>query len=85
VLDFDGNWEDHLPLVDFTYNNNYQAIIGMAPYEALYERRCCTPVCWEEVGDKRILIQIWYRLPLKGEDYKGKNKENLEKRKKLCK
>jgi hypothetical protein len=45
VLDFDGNWEDHLPLVDFTYNNNYQAIMGMAPYEALYERRCCTLVC----------------------------------------
>jgi len=62
VLDFNGNWEDHLPLVDFTYNNNYQAIMGMAPYEALYERRCCTLVCWEEVGDKRLinpeLVQI---------------------------
>jgi len=45
VLEFEGNWEDLLPLVEFTYNNNNQAIIGMAPYEALYERKCRTPIC----------------------------------------
>jgi hypothetical protein len=48
--------------VEFTYNNNYQATVGMAPYEALYGKRCRTPVCWEEVGDKKLiglkLVQI---------------------------
>jgi len=49
-------------LVEFTYNNNYQATVGMAPYEALYGKRCRIPVCWEEVGDKKLiglkLVQI---------------------------
>ena len=62
ILEFGENWEDHLPLVEFTYNNSYQATIGMAPYEALYGRRCRTPVCWEEVGDRQLigpeLVQI---------------------------
>ena len=52
VLDFKGSWEEHLPLVEFTYNNNYQASIQMAPYEALYGRRCRSPVCWTEVGER---------------------------------
>ena len=47
ILEFGGSWEDHLPLVEFTYNNSYQATIGMAPYEALYGRKCQTPLCWE--------------------------------------
>jgi hypothetical protein len=55
ILDFGGQWEDHLSLVEFTYNNSYQATIGMAPYEALYGRRCCTPLCWEEVGERKLL------------------------------
>ena len=36
VLDFKGNWDDHLPLIEFSYNNNYHANIGMPSYEALY-------------------------------------------------
>ena len=36
ILDLGGNWDDHIPLVEFTYNNSYQASIGMASYEALY-------------------------------------------------
>jgi len=55
VLEFGGNWEDLLPLVEFTYNNSHQATIGMAPYEALYERKCRTPICWEEVGKRKLL------------------------------
>ena len=54
VLEFRGNWEEHLALIEFTYNNSYQATIGMAPYEALYGRRCRTPLCWEEVGERKI-------------------------------
>lgn len=45
VLDFCRSWEDHLPLVEFAYNN-YQAVIGMTPYEALYDRPCRSPLYW---------------------------------------
>jgi hypothetical protein len=41
--------------VEFAYNNSYQASIGMAPYEALYGRRCRSPICWDEVGERKIL------------------------------
>jgi hypothetical protein len=51
-----------MSLVEFTYNNSYQATIGMAPYEALNGRKCRTPLCWEEVGDRQLigpeLVQI---------------------------
>ena len=55
VLDFGGTWEDHLPLVEFAYNNSYQATIGMAPFEALYGRPCRSPTCWWESTDKLVL------------------------------
>lgn len=55
VLDLSSNWENHLPLVEFAYNNSFQATIGMAPYEALYGRRSRSPVYWDEVGERRIL------------------------------
>ena len=44
VLDFRGSWEDQLPLIEFAYNNSYHATIGMPPYEALYGRKCRSPV-----------------------------------------
>jgi len=47
VLDHLGTWSDLLPLVEFTYNNSYHSSIGMALYEALYGRRCRTPLCWK--------------------------------------
>ena len=43
LMDFGGSWEEHLPLVEFVYNNSYLASIGMAPFEALYGRPCRTP------------------------------------------
>ena len=49
------NWENYLALIEFSYNNSYQSRIGMAPYEALYGRKCRTPVCWAEVGEKRLI------------------------------
>ena len=52
VLDLKGSWEEHLPLMEFTYNNGYQASIQMTPYEALYGRPCRSPVCWMEVGER---------------------------------
>ena len=54
VLDHKGNWEEHLPLVEFAYNNSYQASIQMAPYEALHGRPCRSPICWTEVGESSI-------------------------------
>ena len=52
VLDLKGRWEEHFPLVDFAYNNSYQASIHMEPYEALYGRPCQSLVCWTEVGER---------------------------------
>ena len=41
--------------MEFAYNNSYQASIGMAPYEALYGRKCRTPICWDEVGERKLI------------------------------
>ena len=54
VLDHKGSWEEHFPLVEYAYNNSYQASIQMAPYEALYGRPCRSPLCWTEVGESSI-------------------------------
>nr|GEX62686.1 putative reverse transcriptase domain-containing protein [Tanacetum cinerariifolium] len=51
VIDFGNGWERHLPLVEFSYNNSYHVSIKVAPFEALYGRKCRSPVCWVEVGD----------------------------------
>ena len=61
MLDFEGAWETHLPLIKFTYNNSYHSSIGMAPFEALYGRPCRSPLCSEEVGDGKLLgpEMIW--------------------------
>ena len=62
VIEFKGSWDTHLSLMEFAYNNSYQSSIGMAPFEALYGRKCCTSVCWDEVGERRLigpeLVQI---------------------------
>ena len=46
VMEFTGSWDSYIPLIEFSYNNNYQSSIVMTPYEALYGRRCRTLVCW---------------------------------------
>ncbi|GJT93484.1 putative reverse transcriptase domain-containing protein [Tanacetum coccineum] len=51
VIDFGKGWDRHLPLVEFSYNNNYHTIIKATPFEALYGRKCRSPICWNEVGD----------------------------------
>ena len=55
VMEFKGSWDTHLALMEFAYNNGYQASIEMAPFEALYGRKCRTPVCWDEVGERRLV------------------------------
>ena len=54
VLYLKGSWDEHLPLVEFAYNNSYQVSIQMAPYEALYRRPCRAPICLTEVGERSI-------------------------------
>ena len=55
VLELKGKWEDDLPLVEFSYNNSYQSIIKMAPFEALYRRKCRTPLCWSDLDEALII------------------------------
>ncbi|GJQ90200.1 putative reverse transcriptase domain-containing protein [Tanacetum coccineum] len=54
VIDFGKSWDRHLPLVEFSYNNSYHTSIKAAPFEALYGRKCRSPVCWAEVGDAQL-------------------------------
>ncbi|GJX48506.1 putative reverse transcriptase domain-containing protein [Tanacetum coccineum] len=54
VIDFGNGWDRHLPLVEFSYNNSYYMSIKAAPYEALYGRKCCSPICWAKVGDAEL-------------------------------
>ncbi|GJS52465.1 reverse transcriptase domain-containing protein [Tanacetum coccineum] len=54
VIDFGKGWEKHLPLVEFSYNNSYHASIKEATFEALYGRKCISPVCWAEVRDVQL-------------------------------
>ena len=55
VLDFLGSWDRYIPLMEFAYNNSYQSSIGMAPYEALYGRRCRNPMCWTELDEHKVI------------------------------
>nr|GEZ02881.1 putative reverse transcriptase domain-containing protein [Tanacetum cinerariifolium] len=55
AIDFRKGWVNHLPLVEFSYNNSYHASIKAAPFEALYGRKCRSPVCWTKVGEAQIL------------------------------
>lgn len=52
VITFSKKWDECLPLAEFSYNNSYQASIQMAPFEALYGRRCRTPLNWSESGER---------------------------------
>jgi hypothetical protein len=54
VIDFGGSWDTHLPLVEFSYNNSYHTSIQCAPYEALYGRKCRSPLSWLEIGDRQL-------------------------------
>ncbi|GJV70205.1 putative reverse transcriptase domain-containing protein [Tanacetum coccineum] len=74
VIDFGSGWDKHLPLAEFSYNNSYHTSIKGAPFEAIYGRKCRSPVCWSKVGDaqltgpemiremKEMIVQIKNRL-----------------------
>ena len=54
ALDYGSSRDNNLPYTEFSYNNNYQANLEMAPFEALYGRRSQTPLMWDEVGDCQL-------------------------------
>ncbi|GJX63115.1 putative reverse transcriptase domain-containing protein [Tanacetum coccineum] len=54
VTDFGNGWVRHLPLVEFSYNNSYHTSIKAAPFDALYGRKCRSPVCWAEVRQVQL-------------------------------
>jgi hypothetical protein len=54
ATDYDENWHKCLSLVEFAYNNSYQSSLKMAPFEALYGRRCRTPLNWSQPDEREI-------------------------------
>ncbi|GJV25514.1 putative reverse transcriptase domain-containing protein [Tanacetum coccineum] len=55
VLDFGGSWDVHLLLVEFSYNNSYHSSVRCAPFEALYGRKCRSPIMWAEEGECQLI------------------------------
>ena len=55
VLIYGKDWEQSLPYAEFSYNNSYQASLGMSPFEALYGRKCRTLLMWSEVGERALV------------------------------
>nr|GEV76184.1 putative reverse transcriptase domain-containing protein [Tanacetum cinerariifolium] len=55
MIDFSGSWDVHLSLAEFSYNNSYHSSIRCAPFEALYERKCMSPVLWAEIRESRLI------------------------------
>jgi hypothetical protein len=51
ALTYGTDWESNLPFVEFSYNNSFQASLRMAPFEALYGRKCRTPLAWSDIGE----------------------------------
>ncbi|GJX56325.1 putative reverse transcriptase domain-containing protein [Tanacetum coccineum] len=62
VIDFGGSWNIHLPLAEFSYNNSYHSSIRCAPFEALYGRKCRSPVLWAEIGDSGLISGTYANL-----------------------
>ncbi|GKB26701.1 putative reverse transcriptase domain-containing protein [Tanacetum coccineum] len=93
VMDFEKGWERHLPLIEFSYNNSYHTSIKAAHFEALYGRKCRSPIYWAKVGDAQLtgleiihkttkkIIQIKHRLQASRDrqrSYADKRRKPLE-------
>jgi hypothetical protein len=57
IIHYGTNWDKYLALAEFSYNNSYHSSLQMAPFEALYGRRCRTPLSWSETGERQIFGQ----------------------------
>jgi hypothetical protein len=75
VMDKPSRWEDYLHLVEFAYNNGYHASLNMSPFEALYGRKCNTPVSWDNPADRAV---VGPKLLKEMEDQMIKIKQNLK-------
>ncbi|GKF98553.1 putative reverse transcriptase domain-containing protein, partial [Tanacetum coccineum] len=69
VIDFGGGWDVHLPLAEFSYNNNYYTSIRCAPFEALYGRKCRSPMLWAKIGEGSLIgpeleVEAWLELTI---------------------
>ncbi|GKA63199.1 putative reverse transcriptase domain-containing protein [Tanacetum coccineum] len=62
VIDFGGSWDTHLPLSEFSYNNSYHSSIRCAPFEALYGRKCRSPILWAEIGESVVRFRTKGKL-----------------------
>jgi hypothetical protein len=62
MLSLKCNWEAHLDLAEFAYNNNYHASINMTPYESMYGRKCISPLCWEVPSMHLLVGPNWIQL-----------------------
>ncbi|GJX06341.1 putative reverse transcriptase domain-containing protein [Tanacetum coccineum] len=55
ILDFEGSWDVHIPLVGFSYNNSYHSSMRCAPFKASYGRKCRSPIMWAEVREGHLI------------------------------
>ena len=93
IIDFKGNWDKYLHLMEFAYKNSFHSFISMALYEALYGRRCSYPIGWFEVGETSLLspdlidktlqkvhiIRKWLQMAYsRKKSYVNHRKRNLE-------
>ncbi|GJU04658.1 putative reverse transcriptase domain-containing protein [Tanacetum coccineum] len=86
AIDFGGSWDKYLPLAEFSYNNSYHSSIKMPPYEMLYERKCQTPICWGEIGQRELASVIHFKKHGKlGPRYTGPFRITDRVRKVACK
>jgi len=75
VLTYEKDWEKNLSFTKFSYNNSYQAILKMSPFEALYGRKCQTPLMWSEVGERSLFGPDMIK---EAEEQVAKVQENLK-------
>nr|GEW43069.1 retrotransposon protein, putative, Ty3-gypsy subclass [Tanacetum cinerariifolium] len=55
IIDFEGRWDVHIPLVEFSHNNTYDSSMKCAPFKALYGRKCSSPILWAEVREGQLI------------------------------
>ena len=78
VIDFEGSWDQHLPLIEFAYSNSYQASIQMAPFEVIYGQKCRSPVGWFETGEQKLLGPDLVQDALEKVKLIRENKDSIE-------
>ena len=81
VLEFQGSWDQHLPLIEFSYNNSYHSSIEMPPYEALYGRKCRSPLFWDNLEKVAIGLDLIQETIDKVAIIKQKMKESQDRQK----